>query len=151
MLRTIRTVITKLHRDDTGTAGLEVAILAPVLVMILVLIAAAGRLALAGNAVESAASAAAREASLSRTAAQAQTAADAMARTSLAQSGVSCLRLTVNIDASGLNAPIGTTGRVSASISCQVSLSNAAMIGMPGTRTLTGSAVSPVDAYRERR
>lgn len=150
-MRTIRRILTELRQDDRGTAGLEVAILAPVLVMILVLIAAAGRLALAGNAVESAASAAAREASLSRTSAEAQTAADAMARTSLAQSGISCLRLTVNINTAGLDAPIGTTGRVSASIACQVSLSNAAMIGMPGTRTLTGSATSPVDAYRERR
>lgn len=67
------------------------------------------------------------------------------------QSGVECTTLSVNIDASGLNAPIGTTGQVSASVTCTVALSDAAMIGMPGTRDLNGTAVSPVDAYRERR
>ena len=58
-MRTIRTLIAKL-RDDRGSAGLEIAILAPALAAVLVLLAASGRLALAGNAVESAASAAAR-------------------------------------------------------------------------------------------
>ena len=69
-MRTIRTLIAKL-RDDRGSAGLEIAILAPALAAVLVLLAASGRLALAGNAVESAASAAAREASLARTTAEA--------------------------------------------------------------------------------
>ena len=118
-MRTIRTLIAKL-RDDRGSAGLEIAILAPALAAVLVLLAAAGRLALAGNAVESAASAAAREASLARTTAQAQDAAEEMARISMEQSGVNCTTLSVNIDASGLSAPIGTTGRVSATVSCTV-------------------------------
>ena len=83
--------------------------------------------------------------------AQAQEAAEDMARISMEQSGVNCTTLSVNIDASGLSAPIGTTGRVSATVSCTVALSDAAMIGLPGTRVLTGTAASPVDAYRERR
>ena len=149
-MRTIRTLIAKL-RDDRGSAGLEIAILAPALAAVLVLLAASGRLALAGNAVESAASAAAREASRARTTAEAQEAAEDMARISMEQSGVNCTTLSVNIDASGLSAPIGTTGRVRATVSCTVALSDAAMIGLPGTRDLTGTAASPVDAYRERR
>ncbi len=149
-MRHIRTFLDKL-RDDRGSAGLEIAILAPALVALLVLLAAAGRLGLAGNAVESAASAAAREASLARSAVEAQAAAEDMARISMNQSGVECTTLSVNIDASGLSAPIGTTGRVSATVSCTVALSDAAMVGLPGTRILTGNAVSPVDAYRERR
>lgn len=138
-------------RDERGSSALEIVIIAPAFVAILVLLAAGGRLALAGNAVESAASAAAREASLSRDAASAQTAAEAMARTSMTQSGVNCLTLTVTIDSSGLNAPLGNTGTVGASVTCTVSLSDAAMIGLPGTRDLNGAATSPVDAYRERR
>lgn len=138
-------------RDERGSSALEIVIIAPAFVAILVLLAAGGRLALAGNAVESAASAAAREASLSRDAVSAQTAAEAMARTSMTQSGVTCLTLTVTIDSSGLNAPLGNTGTVAATVTCTVALSDAAMIGLPGTRDLNGAAISPVDAYRERR
>ena len=64
---------------------------------------------------------------------------------------LSYLTLTVTIDSSGLNAPLGNTGTVGASVTCTVSLSDAAMIGLPGTRDLNGAATSPVDAYRERR
>lgn len=149
-MKHIRTLLAPL-RDDRGSAGLEIAILAPALAALLVLLAAAGRLSLAGNSVEAAAAAAAREASLTRTTAEAQSAAENMARVSMSQAGITCLDLSVNIDASGLNVPIGTTGQVRANISCTVALSDAAMIGLPGTRTLTGTAVSPVDAYRERR
>ncbi|MGC5224518.1 pilus assembly protein [Micromonospora sp. DT81.3] len=149
-MRTLRRLISRFG-DDRGSSGLEIVILAPAFVAILVLLAAGGRLALAGNAVESAASAAAREASLARSSSSAQTAAEAMARTSMTQAGVNCQTLSVVIDSSGLNAPIGTTGTVGATVTCTVALNAAAMIGLPGTRDLTGAAISPVDAYRERR
>ena len=149
-MQRFRTLLTKL-RDDRGSAGLEIVILAPALVGFLVLLAAAGRLSLAGNAVESAASAAAREASLSRNAAEAQTAAEDMARVAMAQSGVNCIDLEVSINTAGLTTAIGTTGQVSARVTCTVELSDAAIIGMPGTRDLNATASSPVDAYRERR
>jgi Flp pilus assembly protein TadG len=149
-MRQLRRLLARLP-GERGSSALEIVIIAPAFIAILVLLAAGGRLALAGNAVESAASAAAREASLSRDASSAQTAAEAMARTSMTQSGVNCLTLTVTIDASGLNAPLGNTGTVGASVTCTVALSDAAMIGLPGTRNLNGSAISPVDAYRERR
>lgn len=149
-MRTIRRLLTKL-RDDRGSAGLQLVILAPALLAFLVLLSAAGRLGLAGNAVEAAAASAAREASLGRTSAEAQASAEEMARISMAQAGLNCVTLSVSINAAGINAPIGTTGQVSANISCTVSLNDAAMIGLPGTRTLTGTATSPVDAYRERR
>lgn len=149
-MRRLHQLIARL-RDEGGSSALEIVIIAPAFVAILVLLAAGGRLALAGNAVESAASAAAREASLSRDAVGAQTAAEAMARTSMTQSGVTCLTLTVTIDSSGLNAPLGNTGTVGATVTCTVALSDTAMIGLPGTRDLNGAAISPVDAYRERR
>ncbi|WP_065569689.1 hypothetical protein [Microbacterium oleivorans] len=149
-MQRFRTLLTKL-RDDRGSAGLEIVILAPALLGFLVLLAAAGRLSLAGNAVESAASAAAREASLARNAAEAQAAAEDMARVAMAQSDVNCTDLEVSIDTSGLATAIGTTGQVSARVTCTVELSDAALIGMPGTRDLSGTAISPVDAYRERR
>ena len=85
-MKHIRTLLTRI-RDDRGSAGLEIAILAPALAALLVLLAAAGRLSLAGNSVEAAAAAAAREASLTRTSAEAQSAAEDMARVSMSQAG----------------------------------------------------------------
>ena len=66
------------------------------------------------------------------------------------QSGITCTTLTVTVDASGLNAAIGTTGEVSAAIDCDVSLADITLPGIPGSRTMSSSAASPVDAYRER-
>ena len=54
------------------------------------------------------------------------------------------------VDASGLNAAIGTTGTVSAAVNCDVSLADITLPGIPGSRTMSSSAASPVDAYRER-
>lgn len=146
----IRRAIARYRRDETGSMSVELVVLTPALVLIILLLVAGARLALAGNAAEAAAIAAAREASLSRTTEQAQLNANAAAQQAMSQGGYECLELTILIDDSGLNVPLGQVGTVSATMTCVVNLSDLALPGLPGTRTLTHTAASPVDAFRER-
>lgn len=139
-----------LRRREDGSMSVELVMLAPIMVLVILLLVAAGRIALASNAAEAAANAAAREASLSRTTSQAQQNANQAAQTSMAQSGYACITLEVLIDDSGLNVPLGQVGTVSGTITCTLNLSDIALPGLPGSWTIERTALSPVDAYRER-
>ena len=136
--------------DERGSNAAEIVILAPVIVALICVLVAAGRAALADNATKGAAIAAARSASLSRDTTSAATNAQDAAARAMAQSGVSCAEITVNLDLSGLTTAVGVTGTVSATINCTVSLSDITLPGIPGSRVMTSTATSPVDAYRER-
>lgn len=140
----------RLLADERGSNAAEIVIIAPVIAMLILVLVAAGRTALADNATQSASFAAARAASLSRDVATATTAAQDAAQRAMDHAGITCLTLTVNVDASGLNAPLGSTGEVTATVSCNVNLSDITLPGIPGNRTMSSNATSPVDAYRER-
>lgn len=139
-----------LARDESGSMSVELVLLTPAIVLIILFLVAAGRISLASNAAEAAAISAAREASLSRTTSVAQERANEAAQVSMAQSGYQCSKLTVVIDDSGLDVPLGKTGTVSGTITCTLNLTDIALPGLPGTWTVTKSAISPVDAFRER-
>lgn len=140
----------RLLADERGSNAAEIVIIAPIIAMLILVLVAGGRTALADNATQSASFAAARAASLSRDTATATTAAQDAAQRAMNHAGITCLTLTVNLDASGLNAPLGTTGDVTATVSCDVNLSDITLPGIPGNRTMSSTATSPVDAYRER-
>ncbi|RJT84740.1 pilus assembly protein [Cryobacterium melibiosiphilum] len=146
----LRRGLRQVLRHEQGSMSVELVLIAPALVLVILLLVAGARLALAGNSVESAAAAAARDASLSRTASAAQLNATQAAQTSIAQAGLSCASFTVVIDDSGLSVPLGEVGLVSATLSCTLDLTDIALPGLPGTKTMTTTATSPVDAYRER-
>lgn len=136
--------------DDRGSEAIQAAIVTPLMIMFLCMALAAGRVVTAGNKVDAAAEDAAREASISRTAGAAQANAHAAASETLADQGLTCASTTVSVDASGLNAPLGTVGTVRVTVSCRVSLSDLMLPGSPGSHTLTSTFTSAVDAYRER-
>ena len=137
-------------RDDRGSVTLELAILTPALILVLGLLALAGRVQVAASAVEHAAAAGARAASLARTIDAAHTAAtDAVGR-ELAAAGIACATTSVTVDVVGLTAPLGDPASVTVTASCTVSMADLAVPGLPGARTLTGQAVSPIDRYRTR-
>lgn len=146
----IRRIRRHLLADERGSNAAEIVIIAPIVAMLILVLVAAGRTALADNATQSASFAAARAASLSRDTTTANTAAQDAAQRAMTNAGITCLTLTVNVDTSGLNSPLGTTGEVSASVSCDVNLSDISLPGIPGNRTMTSTSTSPVDAYRER-
>lgn len=101
--------IRRLLRREEGSTAAEFVLFAPFILAFVLVVIAFGRIALTELSIKSATGAAAREASLSSTSEQAQIGAREMAETALANAGVSCTSLTVVIDSSGINAPLGAS------------------------------------------
>ena len=135
---------------ERGSAVIEAAIGVPAFMLFVGLIVFAGRVAVANQAVGSAATEAARSASISRTHAQAADAARAAATQALSNQKVNCLRMSISLDTSGFASPVGTPASVRATVTCVVNLSDLAVPGVPGTRIVSASMSSPLDTYRER-
>jgi Flp pilus assembly protein TadG len=135
--------------QDDGSVTLELAIVTPALLLILLLVIAAGRLSSAHGQTEEAARDAARAASLARDSSSAQANAEAAARASLADQHLSCASLSVSINGN-YDSPAGTPAAVTATVGCQVALSDLAPLPVPGSRQVTASYTSVLDTYRAR-
>jgi Flp pilus assembly protein TadG len=96
-----------------------------------------------GGDVDAAARAAARAAAASYDTGSASAAASKVAGAVLADRGVACLNLGVNV-AGDLTAG----GVVTVAVTCTVSLADVVVAGFPGSRTLTGHGVEQVDVVR---
>lgn len=129
---------------DRGSMSLELVVLAPVVIVLLLLVVAFGRVAHSRQLVESAAAAAARSASLASSPSEAAARAHRAAAASLADAGVSCRTMSAVVDSSGFRAG----GEVTVAVSCTADLSDLALSGVPGQHTLTGQARSPLETYR---
>jgi Flp pilus assembly protein TadG len=129
---------------DRGSAAVELALVTPLLVLLLMLIVAAGRLVQARLEVASAAAQAARAASLARDPSAAAAQATAVASSALASQHLTCGSLTVSTD----TAAFRPGGQVSVQVSCTVSLSGLALLHLPGAETLTAQAAAPIDVFR---
>ncbi len=138
------------HRSDRGSITLELAILTPALILLLALVALAGRVQVAASAVEHATAAGARAASLARTPKAAQAAAGDTIGRELEASGLRCDPATVVVETSGMAAPLGDPSAVTVTATCTVTMADLAVPGLPGARTLTAQATSPIDRYRTR-
>lgn len=136
-------------QSDRGNVTLEAVIIAPVLIMLAGVIIAAGRVMIAGGSIEAAARDAARQASLARDPASARTQALASAQAALRNEGLQCTP-SVQVDTSGFGRRVGTPAVVRVNIACTVHLSDLVVAGMPGSRSLRASAISPIDPYRGR-
>ena len=135
---------------EQGSVSVELALLAPALLLLLSFAVVAGRTQIAENAVAEAARAAAREASLARDAPTAAALAGAQAEGTLAAQDLRCERTTIEVDTAGFQAPPGQPGDVSVSITCVVGMADLLAPGLPGSVSVEASFTSPVDAYRER-
>ena len=135
-------------RDD-GNAALELVVLAPVLLFLLGLVVAAGRTSIAQGSVDAAARDAARQASISLTPGAAQAAALSSAKSALSQDGLDCNPV-VTVNTAQFSVPVGEPATVTATVSCQVPLSDLLVPGLPGSRTLHFTFTSPLDPFRER-
>ncbi len=142
------------HGRDRGSTGgaaaLEMVLLAPILLVVLLLIIGAGRIAVGAGKGDQAAAVAARAASLEHSADAAQASASAVAASTMADSGVTCQTMNVSIDTSGFAAPAGTPSSVVVDVTCSVALSDLAIPGLPGSYILSGHAASPLDIHQER-
>lgn len=135
---------------DRGSAVVEMVLLAPVLMLFVLMVIFGGRWAIAQQAVQSAASEAARAASLARAPADAAGNATSAATTSLRNQNVRCSPLAAAVDTTGFAVAVGTGATVSATVTCVVDMSDISAPGIPGSRTLTSTATSPLDTYRGR-
>ncbi|WP_046500628.1 TadE/TadG family type IV pilus assembly protein [Streptomyces odonnellii] len=134
-----------------GSYSVEAAVLAPVVIALLGLMVAFGRIVNADGAVDSAAHAAARAASLERDAGSAQAQAQAAADRSLSGEGVTCRTTSVAVDTSGYSIDLGENATVTATIACTANLADIGLPGLPGSKTLTARWTSPLDTYRGRQ
>ncbi len=137
-------------RCERGSEAIETVIGVSAFVLLIGLVGAGGRIAVAQQAVEAAAADASRSASLARTQGQAASQATSSASASLANQHLRCRSRQVRVDTSGFATPVGTPSRVSATITCVVDLSDIAIPGLPGSKTLRSTMSSPLDTYRER-
>jgi Flp pilus assembly protein TadG len=138
---------------DVGNAALELVILAPVVLLLISFVIAAGRTSIAQGSVQAAARDAARQASIARTLGAAIAAAQASAQAELAQEGLDCSPAPlVRVRAATAFAPgkIGQPATVSATVICHVPLSDLLLPGVPGSKILTANFTSPLDPYRGR-
>ena len=134
------------HRDDcdNGYTLIEFLFWAPFLLLVLLPFGVlVGRLVLAGSLADGAAADAARAASLQRNTVAARQAASVAAKQSLQQAGISCRGFTVT-----LTGTVQPGGVVTVKVSCTTSLSDLAMPGVPGSKTLTGTASAPIEITR---
>ena len=133
----------RLH-DERGSIAVEVAVIAPALVFLMLLVVYAGKVSEADGNVERAASDAARAASLRQDPGDATTDAQDTAAANLTAAGVPCLTLTTNVDTDDV-APGGT---VTVTVRCEASMEDVTLLGVPGRRTFTATAVEVIDTYR---
>lgn len=136
------------RRGQSGSATLELVVLAVPLTMVLALAIAAGRVAIAGGSVEAAARDAARQASIARDPATARSKATESALAALRSEGLSCAP-NVSVDTSGLSRQVGTNASVTVRVTCPVKLSDL-LLGVPGTKTMSAAFTSPIDPFRGR-
>jgi Flp pilus assembly protein TadG len=138
------------RQRERGSATLELVVWAPGLLLLIALLTVAGRVNGANAAVEQAAADAARAASLARTAASAEQLARQHAQQTLAAQGLACTTTIVTVDTADFGTAPGQPGTVTATVTCPVRLSDLGVPGLPGTRTVTHTAVSSLDTFRER-
>lgn len=130
--------------DERGAMAVELAVLAPILIAFMLLVVFAGRVAQVEADVRSAAQEAARAASLRASPAGAETAAQAVVDQNLSTTGLACGGVNLVVDTTDLR----SGGQVGVTLRCTTSFSDLAVLGVPGSREFSATAVEVVDTYR---
>lgn len=134
------------HLDrDAGLMALELAILAPAVIAMLLLVVGFGRVTHARQLVDQAAAASARAASLAPSPAAARSGAEQAAHDTLTGAGLSCRDARVAVDL----ADYRPGGILTVRVWCTSDLSRLALAGLPGQVTLDAVAASPLEPYRQ--
>lgn len=138
-------------RDNRGSVSVELAILTPLFVLLIVMAIVFGRTAIATNAIDVAAHDAARAASISRTESTAAANARSAALEALDHQGLDCAEEPqIDPDVSGFARDDLELVFVSVTITCEVSFADIALPGIPRSRTVQATFISPIDIFRER-
>ena len=147
----MKNLLSRLRRDESGdiddVPGYTIMVVGTLLLIATIVFL--GRGIAAHNTVQSAAWAAARDASLARSSDQAIQHGVEAANTVL-DANTTCETQRTAITGNGLATGLGETGTVTATVTCTVTMADLAFPGIPGEITITKTATSPVDPYRER-
>ena len=130
---------------EAGAVATELVLLTPLLILMLLFVVALGRLAGARLEVDGAAAQAARAASIARDPATATAMAAQTAAAALGSDHVTCAHLTVSTDIAGF-AP---GGQVAVTVTCTVDLADMVGLRLPAAQSITSTATSVVDTYRQ--
>ncbi|WP_243118324.1 TadE/TadG family type IV pilus assembly protein [Actinomyces wuliandei] len=126
-----------------GTLSVEMVVLVPVLLVMVLLAVAGGRMVSAEGMVQAASRDAARAASMERSTGQAR----AAAARSLAAADTARAQCSARV----VDADFGRGGTVTVGVGCRVRLSDLGLVFLPGTTTVTAESTAPVDTWRGTR
>jgi Flp pilus assembly protein TadG len=144
--------VTRTH--ETGSASLELVILAPILITLLMLMWAFGVYAQTEAVVDQAARDAVRAATQSRSSEEAEEKSTSAASETLDQTLVDCLESSIELSPTGdefvATSPMSDDPMVMArvEVSCTVDLGDATFLPFLGETRLRSVFVSPLDIYR---
>jgi Flp pilus assembly protein TadG len=134
-------------RQARGSISVELAVLAPGLALLLLLVAAGARVVEVQGHIDGAARDAARAASIARSYGQAVAAAQQAAQADLGTTSL-CTPRTIGVQVAGYPAvPLNTPGAVTVTVTCQVNMSPFKALGFGATKQFTGQAVAPLDPF----
>jgi Flp pilus assembly protein TadG len=129
---------------DVGSAGIETVFAVTGLLLVLFFVVGGMRVVNSNGDVSAAARAGARAAATARTSGQANSDAVAVVTNMLAGRGVACTGgPSVSVNGAGVPG-----NAVTVTVTCNVSLSDVVIVGFPGSRNVTVSAVEYVDTAR---
>ena len=128
---------------DRGSVAVELAILAPLFGLLLLAVAAVGRVQNARADLDAAARMAARDLSIARDPTSQLTATKQTASMTLNVGSPTCRTVS-------FQALISDT-QIDVSVACTAELQQAGLLPVPGTMTLTGTATEIRDTHRESR
>ena len=131
-------------RSERGSVSVEVAVIAPALVFLLLLVVFAGKVSEADGNVERAAAEGARAASLRQNPGDAIDDAEAVVAENLVAAGVPCTHLDTIVDTSAFEAG----GTVTVTVRCEASMADVTLLGVPGTRSFSATSTEVIDTYR---
>ena len=134
------------RRAERGSISVELAVLAPGLVLLLLLVAAGARVVEVQGHIDGAARDAARAASIARSYGQAVTAAQQAARADLGTTSL-CIPGTVAVRVAGYPAVPLPVAAVTVTVSCEVNMSPFTALGFGLSKRFTGRAVAPLDPF----
>ncbi len=138
-----------MNRGQRGSMSVELAVIAPGLILLLLLVGAAGRVVEAQGHLDGAARDAARAASLAQSAPQAGQAALQAAQADLG--GTSwCAAGSVQAQVAGFPAagqPVQPGGAVTATVTCELNMSPFGLLGFRPAALLSSQAVAPLDVF----
>jgi Flp pilus assembly protein TadG len=132
------------RRDERGSVVAELVLLTPLLILIMLLFVALGRMAGARTDVDGAAAQAARAASIARDSATASEIARQTVTSALDSDHVDCAEVTVRTDTTQFSAG----GSVAVTVTCTVELSDLIGLALPASESVSSRAVSVIDACR---